>query len=129
MYFGLNPAGMDASHMQLWDVSYSVYFREISKRADLQISKTSPGRIIKDVSSKRYLRSLRFFQRRLWVASETVIPGLQTKALFIQGMATYSSAYKSASFFAKLIKYRKVFRACFKPKIYLGYLYKRKKLF
>ena len=39
--------------------------RDISKRDDLQISETSPGRLIKDVSSETSLRSLRFSQRRL----------------------------------------------------------------
>ena len=43
--------------------------RDISKRADLQISDTSPWRLIKDVSSEMSLRSLRFSQRRLRVAS------------------------------------------------------------
>ena len=56
--------------------------RDISKRADLQISETPPGRLIKEVSSETSLRSLRFSQRRLSVASETVILGLQTKAFF-----------------------------------------------
>ena len=51
-----NPAGMDASQMHL---------RDVSKRADLQISKTSPVRCIKDVSSETSLRSLRSSQRRL----------------------------------------------------------------
>ena len=57
--------------------------RDISKRAHLQISETSPWRLIKDVSSETSLRSLRFSQRRLWVASARLILGLQTKALFI----------------------------------------------
>ena len=39
--------------------------RDISKRADLQISETSTGRLIKDVSSETPLRSLRFSQRCL----------------------------------------------------------------
>ena len=39
--------------------------REISQRTDLQISETSPGRLIKDVSSETSLASLRFSQRRL----------------------------------------------------------------
>ena len=47
--------------------------RNISKRADLQISETSSGRLIKDVSTETSLRSLRFSQRCLWVASEAVI--------------------------------------------------------
>ena len=72
------PAGMDISQMRLIQ-----RLRDISKRADLQISETSPGRLIKDVSSETSLRSPRFSQRRLWVAPETVILGLQTKALFI----------------------------------------------
>ena len=57
--------------------------RDISNRADLQISETSPWRLIKDVSSETSLRSLRFSQRRLWVASARLILGLQTKALFV----------------------------------------------
>ena len=57
--------------------------RDISKRADLQISETSPWRLIKDVSSETSLRSLRFSQRRLWVTSARLILGLQTKALLI----------------------------------------------
>ena len=56
--------------------------RDILKRANLQISETSPGRFIKDVSSETSQRSLRFSQRRLWVASKTVILGLQTKVFF-----------------------------------------------
>ena len=63
--------------------------RDISKRADLQISETSAKRLIKDVSSETSLKSLRFSQRRLLVTSETVNLGLQTKALFIQGMTAY----------------------------------------
>ena len=47
--------------------------RNISKRADLQISETSSGRLIKDFSTETFLRSLRFSQRCLWVASEAVI--------------------------------------------------------
>ena len=56
--------------------------RDISKRAVLQIFETSPGRLIRDVSSETSLRYLRFSQRRLWVASEIVILGLQTKGSF-----------------------------------------------
>ena len=56
--------------------------KDISKKADLQISETSPGKLIKGVSSETSLRSLRFSQRRLRVASETVILGLQTKGSF-----------------------------------------------
>ena len=36
----------------------------------------------KDVSSETFLRSLRFSQRRLWVASETAILGFQTNGFF-----------------------------------------------
>ena len=43
--------------------------RDISERADLQMSETFSGRLIKDVSSETSLRSLRFSQRCLWVAS------------------------------------------------------------
>ena len=39
--------------------------RDISKRADSQISETYPRRLIKDVPSKTYLRSLRLSQRHL----------------------------------------------------------------
>ena len=39
--------------------------RDNSKRADLQISETSPRRLIKGVSSEMSLRSLRFTQGRL----------------------------------------------------------------
>ena len=39
--------------------------RDVSKRPDLQIPETSPGRFIKDVSSETSLRSLRLSQRRL----------------------------------------------------------------
>ena len=63
--------------------------RDISKRADLQISDTSAKSLIKDISSEMSLKSLRFSQRRLTVTSETVNLGLQTKALFIQGMTAY----------------------------------------
>ena len=56
--------------------------RDIAKRADWQISETSPGRLIRDVLSERSLRSLRFSQRRLWAASETVTLGLETKGSF-----------------------------------------------
>ena len=72
------PASMDASLRRLIE-----RLRGILKRADLQISEMSPGRLVKDVSSETSLRSLRFPQRRLSVAPETVIVGLQTKALFI----------------------------------------------
>ena len=40
-------------------------FRDISKRADLQTFETSPGILIKDVSSETSLKSPRFSQRRL----------------------------------------------------------------
>ena len=56
--------------------------RDISKRADLKISETSPVRCIKDVSAETSLRSLRSSQRRLRVASETVIGYFQTGAFF-----------------------------------------------
>ena len=39
--------------------------RDISKRADLQISETSPVRSIKDASSEMSMRSLGSSQRRL----------------------------------------------------------------
>ena len=56
--------------------------RDISKTADLQISERSPMRYIKDVSSETSLRSLKSSQRRLWVASETVIRYFQREAFF-----------------------------------------------
>ena len=54
--------------------------RDISRKADLEISETSPGRLIRDVSSETSLRSLRLSQRP--VASEAVILCLQTKSFF-----------------------------------------------
>ena len=54
--------------------------RDISRRADFEISETSPGRLIRDVSSETSLRSLRLSQRP--VASQTVILCLQTKSFF-----------------------------------------------
>ena len=54
--------------------------RDISKRADLQISETSPVRCITDASSETSLRSLRSSQKRLRVASETVILCFKTEA-------------------------------------------------
>ena len=76
------PAGMDASQMHLWDVLHSV--SETSQRGLICKSlRRLPGDwLIKNVSSETSLRSLKFSQRRLWVASGTVILGLQTKALF-----------------------------------------------
>ena len=95
--------------------------RDISKRADLQISETLPRRLIKDVSSETSQRSLRFSQRRLWVASEIVILGLKTKAFF-----GYQFIYLSVfTFFDKQNWYRKLLRASFMPEICLQYLYKR----
>ena len=58
------------------------HLRDISKKADMQISETSPGKLIRDVSLETSLRSLRFSHRRLWVASETVILGFETKGSF-----------------------------------------------
>ena len=72
--------------------------RDISKRVDLQISETSRARLIKDVSSETSLRSLRISQRNLWVASQTVILGLQTK-----GFCGYLFIYRRVfEYFAKL---------------------------
>ena len=90
----LNPLLIISIGKKLWDIFYVVdlrnifeassghgcisdaslrrlihRLRDISKRADLQISERSPWRLIKDVSSETSLRSLRFSQRRLWVAS------------------------------------------------------------
>ena len=73
--------------------------RDISKRADLQISETSPVRCIKDVSSETSLRSLRSSQRRLWVASETAISFFQTEAFFSY-LLIYLRVFK---YFANLI--------------------------
>ena len=58
--------------------------RDISKRADLQISKTSLGRLIRDVSSETSLRYLSLF--------ETVILYPQTISHFL---ATCSCTYES----------------------------------
>ena len=94
--------------------------REISKRADLQISETSLERLIIDNSSVMSHRSLRFSQGRLSVASETVILGLQIKAFF-----GYLFIYLQVfTFSAKLNWYRKLLRAWFKLEIYLQYLRK-----
>ena len=80
-----NPAGMDASQIQLWDVSYSV-------SETLQRGLRSLRGLIKDVSSETTLRSLtRFSQRCLWVASETVNIDLLTEAIC-------SSTYESLTF-------------------------------
>ena len=65
--------------------------RDISNRADLQISETSPGILIKDVSSEMSQRFLRFSQRRRWVVSERV-------NLFRYFLATCSSTDKSLYF-------------------------------
>ena len=94
------------------------HLRDISKKADLQISETSSGRLIKDVSSETSQRSLRFSQIRLWVASETVILGLHTK-VFFGYMFIYLGVFIS---FAKLNWYEKLLRAWLKLEIYLRYL-------
>ena len=75
--FNTYPAGMDASQMHFWDVSYIV-----SETSERRLIYKSLGRLIKDVSSEMSLRSLTFSQRRLWVASETVNVGLETKGSF-----------------------------------------------
>ena len=95
--------------------------RDNSKRADLQISETSPGRLIEDVSSETSPILFRFSQRPIWVASETVILGVQTNAFF-GNLFIYLRVFL---FFAKLNWYRKLLRAWFKLEIYLQYLYKR----
>ena len=89
---------MDASPMHLWRrlIDISKNLRDISKKAYLQISNTSPGRLIKEVSSETSLRSLMFSQSRLWVASETAILGLQIETFFGYLFIYYES-------FAKLI--------------------------
>ena len=71
--FNTYPAGMDASQMHFWDVSYIV-----SETSERRLIYKSPGRLIKDVSSEMSLRS----QRHLWFASETVNVGLETKGSF-----------------------------------------------
>ena len=65
--------------------------RDISNRADLKISETSPGILIKDVSSEMSQRFLRFSQRRRWVVSERV-------NLFRYFLATCASTDKSLYF-------------------------------
>ena len=89
----LFPASMDASHMQMWVLIQCL--RDVSKRTDLQISESSLDRLIKGVSPETSLRSLRFSQRHLLVASETVILGLQTKSI----LATCSSRCESLNIF------------------------------
>ena len=74
--------------------------RDISKRADLQISEMSTVRCIKDASSETSLRSLRSSQRRLWVSSEPVIHCFQTEAFFFGYLLIYLRVFK---YFAKLI--------------------------
>ena len=66
----------------IFEMSHIQCFRDISKRANMQVSETSPGKLIKDVSSERSLRYLRFSQRPLWFASETTSLGLQIKGFF-----------------------------------------------
>ena len=95
--------------------------RDISKRTDLQISETSPGRLIKDISLETSLRSLRHSQRRFWVASEAVILCPQTKSFF-GNLFIYLRVFTSQNNV-------KLLRAWFKLEIYLGYLYKRKAFF
>ena len=73
--------------------------RDISKRADLQISETSPVRCFNDVSTETSLRSLRSSQRRLWDASENVICYFQTEA-FLGYLLIYLRVFK---LFANLI--------------------------
>ena len=67
--------------------------RDISKRADLKISETSPVRSIKDASSETSLRSLRSSQRRLRVVSETVILCFQTEAYITEAYNEYMKDY------------------------------------
>ena len=67
-----------------WCTSYASLKRLIQRlrdMADLQIPETSPGRLIKGITSEASLRSRRFSQKRLWVATETVTLGLQIKGL------------------------------------------------
>ena len=84
-------------HLYLWDVSNSV--SETSQRGLICKSETSPGRFIKNASSETSLRPHRLFQRCLWVAYETVIPGFQTEACF-GNLFIYLQGFK---YFAKLI--------------------------
>ena len=69
--------------------------RDISKKADLQISETSPVRCIKETSSEMSLTSLRSSQRRFCGESETVIFNKTFGYLLI-----YLHVFK---YFAKLI--------------------------
>ena len=55
----------DASSRCIFETSLIHYLRDISNRADLQISETYPERLIKDIFSEMSLRSLRFSQKRL----------------------------------------------------------------
>ena len=84
---------MDVSQMHLRRLMKRL--RDISKRADLQISETSPARSIKDASSETSMRSLGSSQRRLWVASEAVIPCFQTEAFWSNFWSTEVSFYWS----------------------------------
>ena len=55
----------DASLRCIFETSLIQYLRDISNRADLQISETYLERLIKDIFSEMSLRSLRFSQKRL----------------------------------------------------------------
>ena len=97
-------------------------FRDISKRVDLKISETSARRLIKDVSSEATMIFSETSLSCIWDCSSGPsnygIVHLRHGYLFI-----YLRVF---IFFSKLNEYRKLFRACFKQEIYLGYLYKRK---
>ena len=93
------PASVNASQMHLAVIPYIQCLKDISKRADLQICETSLWRLIKDTSWAMYLRFPRLFQRRLWVASEAVILGLESK-IFFGYLFIYLQAIK---YFTKLI--------------------------
>ena len=96
---------MDVSQMHLRRLMKRL--RDISKRADLQISETSPARSIKDASSETSMRSLGSSQRRLWVASEAVILCFQTEAFLGTFWSTEVSFYWSLKNLSELFIWEK----------------------
>ena len=62
--------------------SHTASQRHLKEGSVEQISETSPERLIRDVSLEASLRSLSPSQRHLWVASETVVFGFETKTFF-----------------------------------------------
>ena len=73
----LSPFGMAALLRRLIK-----RLRHISWRENHKSLTRLPGEGLRTSPQKPLLRSLRFSQRRLWVASDTVILGLQTKGFF-----------------------------------------------